>query len=142
MTGCAEHLCNDKFLGRMRRKTHFTQSRSRFYWATVISNGSPYAIRDRCPVGLSVTLGVLWPNGWMDQDATWCSRPRPRQHCVRWGPSSPTERGTAAPHFSAHVCCGQSPPNGRSSQQLLSSCCLCCKVNVCLLYTSPSPRDS
>ena len=24
-----------------------------------------------CPV-LSVTLvGVLWPNGWMDQDATW-----------------------------------------------------------------------
>jgi len=23
-------------------------------------------------------------------------RPRPRPHCVRWGPSSPTERGTAA----------------------------------------------
>ena len=40
--------------------------------------------------------------------ATWCGgRPRPRRHCVRWRPSSPTERGTAAPHFSAHVYCGQ-----------------------------------
>jgi len=27
---------------------------------------------------------------WMDQDATWYGgRPRPRPHCVRWGPSSP-----------------------------------------------------
>jgi len=24
-------------------------------------------------------------------------RPRPRRHCVRWGPSSPTERGSGAP---------------------------------------------
>ena len=33
---------------------------------------------------------VLGPNGWMDQDATWYGgRPRPRRHCVRWGPSSP-----------------------------------------------------
>jgi len=33
---------------------------------------------------------VLWSNFWMDQDATWYrSRPRPRRHCVRWGPSSP-----------------------------------------------------
>jgi len=32
---------------------------------------------------------LLWPNGSMDQDATWCGgRPRPRRHCVRWGPSS------------------------------------------------------
>jgi len=54
-------------------------------------------------------VGVLWPNGPMDQDTTWYGgRPRPRWHYVRWGPSSPTERGTAAPpHFSAHVYCGQ-----------------------------------
>jgi len=33
---------------------------------------------------------VLWPNACMDQDATWYGgRPRPRTHCVRWGPSSP-----------------------------------------------------
>jgi len=30
---------------------------------------------------------LLWPNGWMDQDATWYGgRTWPRQHCVRWGP--------------------------------------------------------
>jgi len=26
---------------------------------------------------------LLWPNGWMDQDATWYGdKPRPRQRCV------------------------------------------------------------
>jgi len=39
---------------------------------------------------------LLWPNCWMDQDATWYgARPRPRRHCVRWGPCSPLTRGTA-----------------------------------------------
>ena len=29
-------------------------------------------------------LYLLWPNGWMDQDATWYGgRPRPKRHCVR-----------------------------------------------------------
>jgi len=47
------------------------------------------------PVCLSICLsvcdvGVLWPNGWMDQDATWYGG---RQHCVRWGPSSPPRKG-------------------------------------------------
>jgi len=42
-------------------------------------------------------VGALWPNGCIDQDATWYrGRPRHRRNCVRWGPSSPTERGTAA----------------------------------------------
>jgi len=63
---------------------------------------------DRCLSCLSVlsicNLGVLWPNGWMDQDETWYGgRPRPRPHCVRWGTSSPTERSTATFHFSAHA---------------------------------------
>jgi len=40
---------------------------------------------------------VLWPNGWMNQDATWYGgRPQPRGLCVRWGPSPP-------PKFSAYV---------------------------------------
>jgi len=61
----------------------------------------------------------LWPNGWMDPDAIWYgSRPRPKPHCDRRGPSFPRERGTAAPLFSAHVRCGR----GRPSQLLLSSC--------------------
>jgi len=30
---------------------------------------------------------LLWPNGWMDEDAAWYgSRPRPRPHCTRRGP--------------------------------------------------------
>jgi len=62
---------------------------------------------------------LLWPNGWMDQDATWYgSRTRPRPHYIRRGPI-PRERGTTAPLFSAHVYCG----HGRPSQLLLSSCC-------------------
>jgi len=33
---------------------------------------------------------LLWPNGWMDQAATWYGdRPRPRRHCVLWRSSSP-----------------------------------------------------
>jgi len=43
-------------------------------------------------------VGVLWTNGWMDQDATrWGGRPWPRPHCLRWGPSS-AKKGTA-PNF-------------------------------------------
>jgi len=50
-------------------------------------------------------LCLLWPNGCMDQDATWYGgRPRPRPHCARCGLSSPHQKG--APVF-AHVCCGQ-----------------------------------
>ena len=33
---------------------------------------------------------LLWPNGWMHQDATlYGGKPHPRPPCVRWGPSSP-----------------------------------------------------
>jgi len=70
------------------------------FWATVCKTVR-HMPSDRClSVCLSVTLGVLWPNGWMDQDTTWYGgRPRRRRDCVRWGPSSPTERGRAAPIF-------------------------------------------
>jgi len=61
---------------------------------------------------------LLWPNSWMDEDATWCrSKPRPRPHCVSRGPNSP-RKGHSSPLFSADVCCG----HGRTSQLLLSSC--------------------
>jgi len=77
---------------------------------TFLGDGSPYAMGPLsvclsvCPV---CDVGVLWPNGWMDQDNTWHGdRPRPWPHCVRWGPSSPSPKGHS-PQFSAHVCCGQ-----------------------------------
>jgi len=42
----------------------------------------------------------VWPNGCIDQDATWYGRrPRPRRRCVTWG-HGPSQ-------FSAHVYCDQ-----------------------------------
>jgi len=50
---------------------------------------------------------LLWPNGWMHQDATWYGgRPQARRLCVRWGPSPPPQKGRS-PQFSANVYCGQ-----------------------------------
>jgi len=52
---------------------------------------------DRC---LSVcNVGVLWPNGWMDQDATsYGGRRRPRRRFIRWEPSSfCAKKGIAVP---------------------------------------------
>jgi len=80
-------------------------------------------LSDRCPV-LSVcpsvhNVGVLWPNGWMDQNETWHGgRPQPRPHCVRWGPSSPKKGYNRPPLFSSCLLW----PNGRPPQLLLSSC--------------------
>jgi len=63
---------------------------------------------------------LLWPNGWIDEDAAWYgSRSRPRPHCTIRGASS-RERGTAAPLFSAHVYCD----HGHPFQLLLSFCYL------------------
>ena len=56
---------------------------------------------------------LLWPNGWMDQDATWYGiRPQLRIYT-----SAQLESGTAAPLFLAHVYCG----HGRQTELLLSS---------------------
>ena len=38
------------------------------------------------PVLSICDVGVLWPNGWTDQDETWHAA-RPWRLCVRWGPS-------------------------------------------------------
>jgi len=71
------------------------------HWATVCKNSSPYAISPlSCPVCPLFDVGVLWPNGWTDQDETWyAGRPRPWPHCVRWGPSSPSPKGARPPNF-------------------------------------------
>jgi len=105
-------------------------------WTTVCKTVRPM-LSDRYK--MSCNAGVL-PNGWVDQDATWYGGDRPRLRPrtlggVRWGPtSSPTKRGTAVavPYFRvlrAQACrINHGPyilwPNGRPSQQLLSSCFL------------------
>jgi len=55
----------------------------------------------------------------MDQDKTrHGSTPRPRPHCVRWGPSSPQNGAQQPPLFGPCLLW----PSGRPSQQLVSSC--------------------
>jgi len=85
----------------------------------IVLDGDPSPLLQR---GTAPIFGqyLLWPNGWMDQDATWQGgKPQPRSHYVRMGPSFPRESGTAAlPLFSAHLYCG----HGRPFQLLLSSC--------------------
>ena len=54
------------------------------------------------------TLSVLWLNGWMDQDGSWHGTgPWSRPDCARWGPSSPPQKGTEPPQFSAHFYCDE-----------------------------------
>jgi len=51
-----------------------------------------------CPV---CNVGVLWPNGWKDQDTTWYwARPRPRRHSddiVLDGDPVPPRKGAQQP---------------------------------------------
>ena len=62
---------------------------------------------------------LLWPNGWMDQDATWYGdRPWSRQHCVRWGPINFPREGNSSPLFGPCLLW----PNSRPSQLLMNTC--------------------
>jgi len=70
-----------------------------------VFNGSLYAIGplfvlsclSACP---GCDVGLLKPNGLMDQDECWhTGRPRPWPHCVRLGPSSPSPKGAQPPIF-------------------------------------------
>ena len=50
----------------------------------------------------------LWPNAWMNQDATWYGgRPRPRRLCSIGTQLPPEKRHTHPAQFLAHVYCGQ-----------------------------------
>jgi len=86
------------------------------FWATVCKTVRPMlSVRCQsvclsCPV---CDVGVLWPNGWTDQDETWhAGRPRPWPHCVRWGPSSPSPKGHSPPIFGPYLL----RPNGCMDQ--------------------------
>ena len=51
---------------------------------------------------------LLWPNGWMDQDATsYGNRPRPRQLCIRCKPSSgpPPKKNTEHSPYTPQLRC-------------------------------------
>jgi len=81
------------------------------FWATVcqtVRSVLSDRCRSLCPDCPVCNVGVLWPNGWMDQAETWhAGRTRPGLHCVRWKPSSPSPKVAEPPQLSAHICCGQ-----------------------------------
>jgi len=60
-------------------------------------------LSDRCPALSVCDVGVLWPNGWMDQDITcYVGGPRPWPHndIASDGDTGrlPAKKGTAAPN--------------------------------------------
>jgi len=73
------------------------------YWTVVCLyvSLSVLSVLSLCPVCPVCDVRALWPNGWTDQDETWrAGRHRPWPHCVRCGPCSPPQRGTAPlPNF-------------------------------------------
>jgi len=72
------------------------------------------------------------------QDATqYDGRPRPGQHCVRCGPSSPSQKGHT-PIFGPCLLW----PNGRPSQLLLSICLFLVSSLLFCLVASDSARRS
>ena len=74
------------------------------FWATVCKTVRPMLL------DLSVCdVGVLWPNGWMDQDANlYGSKSRPTSRYMRT--QLPPERGTAAPQlFGLFIVAKRSP---------------------------------
>jgi len=80
-------------------QTTVRQHGANCFWVTICKTVCPMLSEccPICPVCLSVcNVGVLWPNGWMDQHETWHGgRLRPQSHCVRCEPSSPPiKRGT------------------------------------------------
>ena len=59
---------------------------------------------------------LLWPNGSMDEDATWYGgRPRPRRHCVRWRTQLPLKRGTAPTFRPMSIVAKRSPISATAS---------------------------
>jgi len=86
---------------------------------------------------------LLWPNGWMDQGATWYEgRPLPRPHCVNGDPAPPQKGGiTSRPICGPHLLW----QNGRPSQLLLSTC-FCYQCNAAfrpfILHRTPPAKLS
>jgi len=69
---------------------------------------------------------LLWPNGCMDQDATWYgSRPRPRPHCNRRGQSSPRKgHSSPPPLFGPCLLWSRSPISATAELLLRPTVCL------------------
>jgi len=84
-----------------------------YFWDTVCKTLRPM-LSDRCLSVLSCLsvcpvcdVGVLWPNGMMDQDESWHAG-KPQQcrqwpHWFRWVPSSTSPKGAQPPIFGPYL---------------------------------------
>jgi len=62
------------------------------------------------PKGAQPPICLLWPNGWIDENATWyVSRPWPRPHCIRRGLSYLQKGHSSPPLFGACLLWPRSP---------------------------------
>jgi len=86
----------------------------------IVSDGDPASLPKGAQPPQIFCSCLLWRNGWMVQDATWYEgRLRPRPHCVRWGPSSYKQGGTA-PNFRPMSIVAKRLPISAASEHLLS----------------------
>jgi len=84
---------------------------------------------------------LLWPIGWMDQDATWYEgRPWPRPHCVTWDPAPPLppKKRHSLPSVIFGPCLLWL--NGRPSQPLFSTCYIYWRSSRKILECGPMPN--
>jgi len=93
---------------------------------------------------------LLWPNGWMDEDATWYeSRPRPRPHCIRRGPNS-ARKGHSSPRLFGPCLLWPRSRISATAELLLGQCTLynirqlasyrCCPLLSHFEYIDPGPE--
>jgi len=63
----------------------------------IVLDGDPVSLRKKGAEPPIFGPYLLWPNGWMHEDATWYGgRPQTRRLYVRWGPS-PYPKGAEPP---------------------------------------------
>jgi len=92
------------------------------------------------PMGHTPLCGsyLLWPNGSMDQDASWYGgKPRPRPHCARSGPNSPSSKRGHSPQLCGpYLLC----PNGWMDQDATRYDCRPRPGNIVLMRTQLYPK--
>jgi len=83
---------------------------------------------DPAPLPTFRPICPVWPKGlmldaWIEMSLNWYGgRPRPRRHCVKWGPSPTIDMGRKWGMLCPHFRPMSMWPNGRPSQQLLGFC--------------------
>jgi len=91
---------------------------------------------------------LLWPNSWMDEDASWYEgRPRSRPHYVTWRLSSPLKRGTAPPHnFLSMSIVAKRSSISATAEHLsviasgMTDCCSSCYISISYYFSSRISR--